>query len=100
MTYRVILGTVARRDVAQLHGWIEQESDLIVADRSIDRLKAAMLGLADFPHRGTPRISRRRDVRTIVFERRVIIYYGVKANVVSIIRVVSGKRDQAALQVD
>ena len=80
-----------------LHQWIEDEAGEAIADAYLDRLEAKCWSLCDFPGRGTPRVGIGDGIRSITFERRLIIFYRVERQVLLILRIVSGARDLTAL---
>lgn len=96
MTHTVLLSPLAVQDLIALHRWITGEADRTIADGYLDRIERKMAGLAQFPLRGTPRDDLAPGVRTLVFERRVIIAYRVEG-AVTVLRVISGQRELAPL---
>ena len=77
--------------------WIMSEADAETAERYIDRVKARLGRLTDFPNRGAPRPDLAPGLRTLSFERRLIIAYRVELGIVRIVRVVDAKRDLGRL---
>ena len=82
-----------------LHRWIAIEADPLTADGYIDRIEKHVSLLSEFPGRGTPRDDLSPGLRTITFERRVVIAYMVDdtASTVSIMRVINSARDLRTL---
>ncbi len=99
MTYSVRLARFAVEDMIALDSWLAEEAGQHVADAYLERVFARMMTLRDFPTRGTPRESLGSNVRSLTFERRLIILYEITAKTVLILRVVSGQRDLAALSI-
>lgn len=93
MTHHIRLGPLVMADLVALHRWVRDEADQATADDYLDRVEARIATLADFPARGTPRDDLAPGLRTLAFERRLIIAYGVTEGTVTILRVVSGARD-------
>ncbi len=59
----------------------------------IERIEACCTGLADFPERGTGRDSLRPGLRTLGFERRVLIAFHIGTDTVTIDRILYRGRD-------
>lgn len=97
MTHAVLLSPLAVQDLIALHRWIMDEADRTIADGYVDRIERKIAGLAQFPGRGTPRDDLAPGVRTLVFERRVLIAYRVEEAAVTVLRVISGQRELAPL---
>lgn len=53
------------------------------------------LRLSHFPNRGTPRFDLSSGLRTVTFERRVILAYRVENGAVNIVRLIYVARDFA-----
>lgn len=97
MTHAVLLSPLAVEDLIALHGWVAGEADRAIADGYLDRIERKMAGLAQFPLRGAPRDDLAPGVRTLVFERKVLIAYRVEKTAVTVLRVISGQRELAPL---
>jgi toxin ParE1/3/4 len=99
VTYEVRYTEFAKADLIALHAWIEEATDFETADRYLQRLERHCLALAEFPNRGTPRGDLGPEVRSLSFERRLVVFYRVENHVVAILRILSGARNlQEALQ--
>jgi toxin ParE1/3/4 len=96
MSFDVALSELAVADLVELHQWIAAEADQAIADRFIGRINTVFEALSDFPNRGSPRDDFGRGVRTITFERRIIMYRVSGAQVL-VLRVVHGARDLTGL---
>ena len=83
----------ARADLFALYDYTAAEAGETVASGYIDRIEAACLSLATFPQRGTRRDDLAPGLRTIGFERRVLIAFRVGRSGVTIINVLYGGRD-------
>jgi toxin ParE1/3/4 len=97
LSYQVRLGERAYEDLADIWTWIASEADVDTADAYSARLRGFLAKLTDFPRRGAPRDDLRPGIRSLVFERTIMIFYGLDDSVVTIVRIVHGARDQAAL---
>ncbi|MEG3151941.1 type II toxin-antitoxin system RelE/ParE family toxin [Sphingomonas sp. ZT3P38] len=97
MSYQVRLGARAYEDLADIWMWIATEADLDTADAYGSRLRRHLAKLVDFPRRGSPRNDLRHGLRSLVFERHMTIFYEIEGQVVTILRIVHGARDQTAL---
>jgi toxin ParE1/3/4 len=93
VSHAVRLSPLAIADLIALHGWVVEQADRATADGYLARIEARLAALADFPHRGTPRGDLGPGVRTLAFERRLVIAYRAEDAVVTVLRVVSGARD-------
>jgi toxin ParE1/3/4 len=95
----VRLGEPAYEDLAGIWAWIASEADPDTADAYRGRLREFLAKLEDFPRRGTPRDDLRPGMRSLVFERTIVIFYRIDGSVVTILRIVHGARDQALLDI-
>lgn len=93
MTYDVQLSALAIEDLIALHQWVSVEADIPTADGYLARIEERIAALADFPHRGSPRDDLIAGLRTLTFERRLLIAYSVDGQVVTVQRVVNALRD-------
>jgi len=93
VTYLVRFRPKAAADLDALYDYIAEHGSPFIALGYIDRLEKACLSLRDFPYRGTPRDDLGDGVRTLTFERRVVIAYRVEEEAVRILRVVYAGRD-------
>lgn len=91
--YGVVLSEQAIEDIISIGRWIAAEADRETADAYVSRIEACCLKLGDFPRRGTPRDDLADGVRTVAFERRVVVAYRIDGPTVSILRAVSGSRE-------
>ncbi|MBN2970923.1 type II toxin-antitoxin system RelE/ParE family toxin [Roseomonas aeriglobus] len=97
MSHRLVLLSTAEADIQQIADWVSDQADPATALRYVARLRAFIDKLQHFPRRGPVRSIMSVDVRTVTFERRIIIAYHVDANDVIVIRVFSGQRDLSGL---
>jgi toxin ParE1/3/4 len=93
--FPVILSEAAIADMSALGRWIAERTSPEVAEAYVARVEAACYRLADFPNRGTPRFDISQDLRSVAFERRVIIAYRIENGEVRIVRVIPAARDFA-----
>lgn len=97
MTHAVLLSPLATQDLIALHGWILESADRAIADAYLDRIEQKIASLAESPLRGISRDDLAAGVRTLVFERRLLIAYRVDNAAVIVLRVISGQRELAPL---
>ena len=93
MTRKVTFRPGARTDLFNLHDYVARRSGRDRAGRYIDRIESACLRLKDFPERGTKRDDLAPGLRTIGFERRVLIAFRVLPDEVEIAAILYGGRD-------
>lgn len=94
---RIEISETALADLDLITAYIEDAAGLGTADDYEARIRVKIATLMNFPNRGTDRSSVGRGYRSITFEGRLIILYHVGRDVVTIARVVAGKRDLSAL---
>jgi toxin ParE1/3/4 len=97
MTYDVQLSALAIEDLIALHQWVSVEADIPTADGYLARIEERISALADFPNRGSPRNDLVAGLRTLTFERRLLIAYNVDGKVVTVQRIINAFRDLAPL---
>lgn len=91
------LSALAIEDLIALHQWISTEADILTADGYLARIEERIAALADFPHRGSPRDDLIAGLRTLAFERRLLIAYSVDGQIVTVQRVINALRDLAPI---
>jgi toxin ParE1/3/4 len=91
----VILSEAAIADMSAMGRWIAERAGSEVAEAYVARVEFACYRLADFPNRGTPRFDVSKGLRSVTFERRVIIAYRVENGEVRIVRVIPAALDFA-----
>lgn len=96
MSYSVELTEALLDDLFDLHRWIASQADEMVADGYLDRIHARMALLAEFPNRGTPRDELAPGVRSLAFERRILLLYTVEGSSVVMLRAIGGAQDLAS----
>ena len=97
MRFRVRYSPVAVDDLDALRAWIDSETDFDTAARYLERVRARIATLENFPNRGQMRDDLRPGVRTLSFEGRLLILYSASVESVDILRVVSTARDLRVL---
>lgn len=97
MTYDVQLSALAIEDLIALHQWVSMEADIPTADGYLAGIEERIAALADFPNRGSPRDDLVAGLRTLTFERRILIAYNVDRKVVTVQRVINAFRDLAPI---
>lgn len=85
----------ATDDLFDIAMWIAERADWDVARDYVARVEAACRRLAHFPLRGTPRDELGPGMRSIPFERRLVIVYRIEDETVEIIRCLASGRDPA-----
>lgn len=93
--HRIVWEQSARTDLLAHYDWIADLVDPDTAFSYTSRVEAFVEKLRYFPNRGTPRFGLARGLRTVTFERRLIIGYRVEGNDVIVLRVIHGARDFA-----
>lgn len=92
----VIFSEDASDDLSAMGLWIAERAGRATAEDYLRRLRAACEKLSLFPRRGTPRDHLEPGLRTITFERRVLITYRVEQDHVLILRLIRTARDIAS----
>jgi toxin ParE1/3/4 len=87
---------LAKADLFDIYDWIAERADPETAFAYTSRIERRCQALRAFPHRGTPRNELESGLRTITFERRVLIAYRVEKDRVLILRLIRIARDIAA----
>ena len=100
MSHRVALSRPAMDDLVAVHRWIAAEAGEAIADGYIDRIEKCCAGLEQFPDRGTPRPEMGQGVRSLSFERTMMIFYRTAEDVVTILRVLHGARELREFDVE
>lgn len=96
-SYVVRLSARATEDLIAVYRWIASEADTSVADAYLDRVEAKIATLATYPKRGTRRDDLSAGLRTIAFERRLLIAYRFREERVDVLRIVNAARDVGSL---
>jgi len=91
--HKVVLAPRALDDLRSIYSYVADAAGTDIADGYQSRIRAACLGLADFPGRGTPHDELSPGLRSVAFERRATIYYRVAGRTVEIVRVFHAGRD-------
>ena len=73
------------------------EAGWTIADAYYLRVEARLLSLSEFPRRGTPRDELQPGIRTVPFERRLVVFYEVEGDTVTVRRVINGARETRGL---
>jgi toxin ParE1/3/4 len=85
----------ARDDLYAIYDWIAHQADPDTAFGYASRIEAFALRLSNFPNRGSPRFKLARGLRTVTFERRIIVAYRVVKDEAHIVRLIPASRDFA-----
>jgi len=83
----------AGEDLVALYNHIANEAGSMAAMRYVERIERACYTLADFPRAGRRHPHAAVELRTIAFERRVVIAYHVAENDIHVARILYGDRD-------
>jgi len=99
MIYTVQVSALAIEDLVALHQWVDAGAGRATVDASLDLIEERITSLADFPGRGTPRDHLVADLRTLTFERQLLIAYMVDpdVNTVNVLRIINEARDLGPL---
>lgn len=89
----VVFRDDATRDLQDLYDYISEQSSPTIAFGYIRRVHERCLSLAEFPERGRWRDDILPNLRTIGFERRVMIAYRVLKTPVEIVSIAYGGRE-------
>ena len=92
MAAEVIWRPEARNDLYQIYDWIADRADAATAFAYTSRIESFVERLSHFPNRGTPRFHLAAGLRTVTFERRIIIAYRVKGQQVIVARLIHTAR--------
>ena len=93
MRHDVIWQPEARSDLYAISDWIAERAGIDTALAYAARIEAFVARLEHFPNRGTARVSMPKGVRTVTFERRVIVAYRVEGSLVRILSLIGTARD-------
>ena len=97
----VSLRPSAQDDIERLETWLAlQGTGPATLDAYIERLLARCAVIGDAPGAGKPRNDLRPGLRTVVFEKRVLIAYRVTESGVEIVNLFSQGRDYEAFYLD
>lgn len=92
MTLRILFHPLADGDIEAIYRFIAEDSPGR-AIAFVRRLRKFCFGLADMPMRGRRRDDLAAGVRTITFEKRVVVAYRVLADELIVLRLVYAGRD-------
>jgi toxin ParE1/3/4 len=93
VTHRIIVTPAAEADLAAIAAWIAGQADVTTALSYVDRVQARIMRLRDFPKRGKARPEFGNGMRSLSFERRLLILYRIDEDGVRIVRIVGAARD-------
>jgi toxin ParE1/3/4 len=83
----------ARDDLYQIYDWIADRADTATAFNYTSRIESFVERLSYFPNRGTQRFHLADGLRTVTFEKRIIIAYRADDQQVTISRLFHTARD-------
>jgi toxin ParE1/3/4 len=93
MARRLVYAPEAEAQLLLLYRYIAAAASPQVARNYTDRIVQRCEKLVDFPHQGSPRDDLRPGLRTIAFQRRVVIAYSVLEEVVAVLGIFYGGQD-------
>jgi toxin ParE1/3/4 len=93
VAHKVIFAPEARRDLFDLYDFIAARSGPARAMGYIERIERHCFDFAKVPERGTRRDDLRPGLRTVGFERRILIAFHFGDEKVTIDRILYGGRD-------
>lgn len=83
----------ALRDLEAIYDWVADQSDPVTAAAYVARIQAFTGKLCHFPNRGTSRFHVSPNLRSVTFERHIIVGYRVENRTVRILRLIDTSRD-------
>lgn len=83
----------ALKDLEAIYDWVAEQADPVTASAYVARIQAFAVRLRHFPNRGTPRFQVSPGLRSVTFERRIIVSYRVNSRTVRILRLIDTARD-------
>jgi toxin ParE1/3/4 len=92
VAHSVFLHPLAAEDLNAIDDYIARDSP-VRAHAFVARLKARCESLADFPYKGRARPDIAEGLRTLSFQRRVVIAYEVDGDQVTIWRIIVAGQD-------
>ena len=93
MSRRVSFSPDARNDLFRLYDYIAAAAGPNRALAYTERIEAYCVGFRDFPERGARHDYIRPGLRTVGFERRVLIAFHIAEETVVVDRILYGGRD-------
>lgn len=93
----VIITPTAEADLLHIAMWIAEHAGAEIALGYVDRVRTRTDRLQDFPYRGVAKPEFGDGVRSLSFERSLLILYRVEDAAVRVLRVVSAERDLRGL---
>lgn len=93
MPLSVRLSPRATAELKGIAGWITEQADSETAVAYVTRVREACLAISDRPSGGTPRDAIGPGLRSVTFERRLLIFYRVGRSEIVIVRIIHGSRD-------
>lgn len=97
MTYRVVFTPEAEDHLDELYRYIADTATPDIAAGYVDAVITFCQGLDEFPLRGLARDDIRPGLRTTSYRRRTVVAFAVLDDVVAVIGVFHGGRNDEAL---
>ncbi|ASG24113.1 type II toxin-antitoxin system RelE/ParE family toxin [Nitrospirillum viridazoti] len=97
MIYRVIFSLQAQEQLAALYRYIADAASPDIAAQYTEAIVSYCERLCAHPYRGTMRDDVRPGLRITNYRKRVVIAFGIEADLVSIVGVFYGGRNYEAI---
>jgi plasmid stabilization system protein ParE len=97
MGHAIVFTPEARDHLDAIYDYIAAAASPGIAQRFTDGILDTIAKLTDFPHRGTMRDDLRLGLRTIAWQRRVVIAFMVEEAAVVVTGIFCGGRDFEAI---
>jgi len=91
--FTVEVAKAARLDLVDQHSYVAEMADENVADQYVDRIAKRINSLDHFPERGSLQPQFGPGVRSLSFERKLMILYHVDGQTVLVLRILDGRRE-------
>ena len=93
MEHEIDWRPAALRDLRALYDWVDERTDPSTASGYVARISHFAVKLRYFPNRGTPHFHILPGLRTVTFERHIVVAYVVESGIVRILRLIDTARD-------
>jgi toxin ParE1/3/4 len=97
VSHRIDFSPEALGDLIDLYDYVASRDGAERAIGYIDRIEQCCHSLSVFPERGIKRDDLRLGLRTLGFERRAVIAFLIRADTVTILRILYGGRDLGSI---
>lgn len=93
MEHEIDWRPAALRDLEAFYDWVDERADPATASGYVARIENFSVKLRYFPNRGTPHFRLLPGLRTVTFERHIVVAYVVESGIVRILRLIDTARD-------